>query len=177
MVTCVSEQTTSFADELFGVLQHVHTAFERHGIWHCLLFGTLLGAIRDGDIIAWDHDIDLLIRPVDLPHVLGLNSELRHEGLEFWAGRSPAGRLALNPGDVPWFNPAHVDIIRPQGCRGELYAPTLFADGVLRLYDFEHEVAHWPQSSFPIFAVEGERTALVRGQPFPVPLHAEDLLE
>jgi hypothetical protein len=63
------------------------------------------------------------------------------------------------------------------GSRGELYAPSLFSDGVLRLYDFEQEAAFWPQNAFPAFVVEELTTATVRGEPMPVPVHAEQLLE
>lgn len=35
------------------------------GVRHYLLFGTLLGAIREGDIIEGDHDVDLGIHPDD----------------------------------------------------------------------------------------------------------------
>jgi hypothetical protein len=171
------EACHSSADAIFEALCHVHATLERHGIWHCLVFGTLLGAIRDGDVIAWDHDLDLLVRPVDVPRILALNEQTAEEGLWFWTGRTAAAALAANPGGVALFDTAHLGIMRDGACCGELYAPTLFADGVLRFWDREQEVVHWPRSSFPAFAVEELGTAEVRGVPFPVPRHAEALLE
>jgi hypothetical protein len=155
----------------------VHSALERHEIWHCLIFGTLLGAVRDGDLIAWDHDLDLLIRPVDIPRVLALNEELASEGLSFWTGRATGTQLAVNPGRLPWLDCGFLCIVAENGACGELYAPSLFADGILRLYDFEQEATFWPQNSFPSFVVSELATALVRGEPFPVPAMSEQLLE
>jgi hypothetical protein len=162
---------------LFDVLEQVHSIFSRHGIWHCLLFGTLLGAVRGGDIIAWDHDLDLLVRPVDVPRIVALNGEGAAEGLAFWSGRGMGYRLVANPGRVAWFDPGFLSIMVDGSSRGELYAPSLFADGVLRFYDFEQEAVFWPEASYPAFVFESLTTAAVRGVDFPVPLHAEQWLE
>lgn len=165
------------ADDLADVLQHVHAFFDRHGIWHCLLFGTLLGAVRDGDIIGWDHDLDLLVRPADVARLVELEDEAAGEGLRFWHGKTLGYRLALNPGHVAMFDSAFLSIMGTDGSNyGELYAPSVFSDGVLRLYDFEEEVVFWPQSSFPAYFVEDTRPVLVRGRPYPAPVHAEQLL-
>jgi phosphorylcholine metabolism protein LicD len=43
----------------------IHEALKSHNIRHFLLFGTLLGAMREGGIIAGDHDVDLGIHPED----------------------------------------------------------------------------------------------------------------
>jgi len=43
---------------------------DKHQIPYCLEAGTLLGILRDGDIIPWDHDIDISI---DCSHAPALN--------------------------------------------------------------------------------------------------------
>jgi LicD family len=165
------------ADDLFDLLREVHNALERHGIWHCLIFGTLLGAIRDGEPISWDHDVDLLVRPADVAQILALNPELAAEDLGFWQGQTMASRLALNPAGIPFFEAGYLSIMKGGVARGELYAPLLFSDGVLRLYDLEREAAFWPQSSFPVYVVEELAAVTVRDTRFPVPAGAEKLLE
>ena len=163
-------------DELFDILVRLNAFLDRHAIWHSLLFGTLLGAVRDGDLIPWDHDLDLLIRPPDIARLRELGDELAADGLGIWAGQTLGGQLALNPGRVPWFHPGYIGIRADGHDCGEIYAPTVFSDGVLRMYDLEHEVAFWPHSSFPAFAIEELGTAEVRGVSMPVPRHAEQLL-
>jgi hypothetical protein len=43
---------------LVGVAVFVHHALEEAGISHWLDFGSLLGAVRDGQLIPWDSDVD-----------------------------------------------------------------------------------------------------------------------
>lgn len=48
-----------------GVI-HLTQTFDRHDVPYILYEGTLLGLVRDKDIIPWDTDIDLaLVRPID----------------------------------------------------------------------------------------------------------------
>jgi len=51
--------TRNKREVLIKLLESAKAVFERKGILFWLDCGTLLGAIRDKDIINWDHDIDL----------------------------------------------------------------------------------------------------------------------
>jgi phosphorylcholine metabolism protein LicD len=44
------------------VLKDIASIFNFLKIDYSLDCGTLLGVVRDGDIIAWDNDIDLCVR-------------------------------------------------------------------------------------------------------------------
>ena len=51
--------------------------FERNEIEYALDAGTLLGAVRDKDLIPWDDDIDLCIPMKELPKLENALSDLR----------------------------------------------------------------------------------------------------
>lgn len=49
---------------VWDIFQEFHRVCEKDGIEYYLAFGSLLGFIRDGDMIPWDSDIDVLL-PID----------------------------------------------------------------------------------------------------------------
>ena len=50
--------------------------FEKHGITYWLDCGTLLGIIRDNDLLPWDHDADISISSKDVKQVLKILKRL-----------------------------------------------------------------------------------------------------
>lgn len=48
-------------DESFKVLQKFKEICEKNGFKYCLMYGTLIGAIRHGGFIPWDDDIDVMM--------------------------------------------------------------------------------------------------------------------
>lgn len=49
--------------ELLRILKEVHCIFRKHNIPYFLIFGSLLGCVRDGGYIPWDDDIDIAVMP------------------------------------------------------------------------------------------------------------------
>eukprot|EP00929_Paragymnodinium_shiwhaense_P091195 TRINITY_DN51226_c0_g1_i1.p1 TRINITY_DN51226_c0_g1~~TRINITY_DN51226_c0_g1_i1.p1 ORF type:complete len:334 (+),score=38.88 TRINITY_DN51226_c0_g1_i1:229-1230(+) len=47
--------------DLCGVTNRVSEIFDRHNVTHWLCHGSLLGAARSGNPIAWDHDNDICV--------------------------------------------------------------------------------------------------------------------
>jgi hypothetical protein len=155
----------------------VSTALTRHGIWHTLAFGTLLGAVREQDIIEWDYDIDFLIRPADIPRILTLNADLARDRVQVSPVYMSSSVLACNPGGVATSTGPRL-IIRYDGHRtGDMYAFSLFSDGVVRWYDFHWETYWCPESSFPHYFVESLETVFIRGRAYPAPRAPEKWLE
>lgn len=56
------------------------TFLRRHGVTFWLDQGTLLGVIRDGELLPWDKDIDISVWTEGFDKVLELSEELRRRG-------------------------------------------------------------------------------------------------
>ena len=169
--------TTSSADRTFAALAKTHELLEANGIWHAITYGTLLGAVREGDVIAWDHDFDMFIRPADMERIVGLSAEAERLGLALHRVYKPGAELAMGTTRVAWFDAMRVAVFAGGQPAGDLFAPSLFDDGVLRIYDFQTEVLWTPHSSFPHFFLGEPATAQVRDLSLPAVGRAEAFLE
>lgn len=103
------------------LLDEVCEALEGAGVEWSLHAGTLLGAIREGDFVPWDYDIDVAFPAEQLEQVLGTFPGLRARGFE--ATVPPEARTARPIGvwdaDVP--------------ISYRVYAPRLWRGGLRRL--------------------------------------------
>ena len=162
--------------ELSDALEYVHRAFDERGIWHCLAYGTLLGAVRDRTFIEWDYDFDLFVQPRDWDRIVQMSADTIADGIRFEPVSVPGLALAVNPTRVSACSGSAIGVWRDDRKLADLYAFTLFDDGVLRRFDLAQE-AYWvPHSSFAHFFVERLETATLGARQYPAPQHAERLL-
>jgi hypothetical protein len=64
-------------DAYHALLTEVRTKLDQGSIIHWLTGGTLLGAMRHGDMIPWDDDIDICVRPDPGESTLAFETRLR----------------------------------------------------------------------------------------------------
>ena len=94
-----------------------------------------------------------------------------------WARAADGDELAINPGGLKSFPTSAIGIFLEGEKCGDLYAFTLFRDGILRRFD-ESSGAYWcPHSSFPHWFVESLGIATIAGERYPIPRGAEKFLE
>jgi len=67
--------------EFYQTLEVIDSLFRENKITYWITAGSLLGAIRHGEMIPWDDDIDLALFIDDLGKVIRLRSELEKKGL------------------------------------------------------------------------------------------------
>ena len=169
--------STVDVDRVAHCLAYVDEVLTRHGIWHAITCGTLLGAVRDGDLIAWDHDFDMVVRPSDRVRIVELNDEVEADGFAFKFAVLPAEELAVIPEGCERFNAASLVVFHEGVAIGDLYTFWLFDDGMLRAYDLAQEVYWCPRNSFPHWFCEELGEATVRGRSYPALRAPERWLE
>jgi hypothetical protein len=77
---CCVEVLTSLLEILTSVLS-------AHGLQHLLFFGALLGEARNGTVIPWTSDMDILVPPIALAKLstdVEIRRELREKGVHFF---------------------------------------------------------------------------------------------
>ena len=65
-------------------LRYIKEVFDAHGIEYWLDYGTLLGAIRDGKFIPWDHDVDIGALDSEESKIKIVSKELCKKGLDLF---------------------------------------------------------------------------------------------
>ena len=56
---------------------------DENGIWYSLAFGTMLGAVREKNIIGWDTDVDVFVLHKDLDRIRDAFSKINLQGIEY----------------------------------------------------------------------------------------------
>jgi hypothetical protein len=139
----------------------------RHGITHWLDFGALLGAVRDGELIPWDSDVDLGILDGDVEAVHALVPEIRAAGYHVVRGTPPG----VVPSSIyVLFGPRNWNHVSLYTWRER--------DGWLEEV-FDDPPWPWPgmrRTRFPSSYLESFEQVRFYGKPFPAPSPVHRLL-
>lgn len=130
------------------------------GIVFWLAWGTLLGAVRDGDVIPWDRDIDLLIKA----------SDWRSDFCEHFKDFSRCGMVNYALGRV-------TNVV--------LFKDSVRVDIILQFYNSEYDAyitlgppcAEWMGGVMPANKLDELTYVSIFGTRFRVPKDPEEVLE
>ena len=159
-------ETAKKRDDIFAMLCRMTEILERHNIRYWICGGTLLGAIRENDIIAGDTDWDIDILLEDRAKILGLKDEFDAVGIRL---TSPYIKECLNL-ETKERAPFDSMLIRAtdtvNGVHGDMYLFTTFNDGIMRRYNFDNAVLYNPKMSLPAWYYENPARIPLRDRTF-----------
>lgn len=162
-------------DELYHCLVYVHNLLQKNNIKHFLLYGTLLGCIREKNIIEYDYDFDMGIMYEDVEKILSLKQEdndfqFKKMYLDYSSKSSNFKRT-----EEHWR--VSLGVYFKDKKAGDLYVYHSCKDAYTRRYDPNLKLLFWPKSTFPTVLIECLSSGFIRDVEFPIPNHPVVLLE
>lgn len=167
---------TPTKEEIFQHLSFTSNILKDNNIKHWILYGTLLGAIRQKDIISYDYDFDLGVYYEDTDKILNLNHLIESKGYKFEKGLGTLYSMK-NKKDREYLWRVSIKIMYNEIPVGDIYIYKYCQDGFLRRYDPKNRIYFWPNSTFPNFFVENLEYLEINNVFFPAPRFGQVLIE
>jgi len=163
-------------EEIFEHLTFTSKILTENNIKHWILYGTLLGAIREKDIISYDYDFDLGVYFEDTEKILTLNNSITNKKYKFEKGFGTLYSLK-NKKDREYLWRVSIKVMYNDNPVGDIYIYKKCDDGFLRRYDPINKIYFWPNSTFPHFFVEELENLYINNSVFPAPRFGKTLIE
>jgi hypothetical protein len=161
-------------DELFPILRDTCQILEANNIPYVLTGGTLLGAVRAGDIIPHDKDFDLDVFYHDQSRIMALASEFAKAGVTIEEKRAKI-KDKKTQNEIEVFG-SNIYIRKDGKHAGDMYLFRIFEDGIARRVDKEN-VYYNAKMTVPAWFYEGHTAVEIRGVTFKGPRSPEIFLE
>ena len=164
------------ADEIYEHIKYIHYELSKHNIKHWLMYGTLLGCIRNKDVIPYDYDFDFGILFSDIDKILSIDLENK----KYRIGKTKGGTIYSKKSefkDVEGIWRVSLKVMHEEIAVGDLYIYYRFDDGFMQRYDPIHKILFWPMSVYPALLTDTLEEGIIRDLKLPIPKYAECLLE
>ena len=172
LITINTKPTT---EEIFTHLKYIHSILEKNNISHWLMYGTLLGSIRNRDIIPYDYDFDFGIFYEDVDKILSIKQEDPSYEITKTTGTLYSTYSKFKKSYTKWRISLKVNY--KENPVGDLYIYYLYKDGYYRRYDPNEKILFWPKSIFPKIFLDKFEYSFIRDLKLPVPYKSICLLE
>lgn len=160
-------------DMLYEHLTNVSKILKTNNIKHWIMYGTLLGAIREQNIISYDYDFDLGANIDDLNSILNLNDD--KSDYKFVKSSGMAIDIDDSSNDISTWR-VSVKIYYKDIEVGDIYLYQKCSDGYMRRFDKDLGLYFWPNSTFPSWFIDKLDYVKIRDNIFPAPRLGEELL-
>ncbi len=167
------------ADTLFSSLVKVTRILDLIEVPYIITGGTLLGAVRGGDIISGDTDWDIEILDTSVPKILDSSELFSEQGLKIIYPHLQ-DIISLQKDGNPEKNCERriVKIYDDAGnFHGDLFVQTLFSDGMLRRILIDRRAYFNSKMTFPYWFFENRTKISLRGHSFSCPAEPELMVE
>lgn len=174
----MNEATKITTDLLFEALCLTCDALDELGCRYFLAGGTLLGARREGDLIAHDIDFDLDCLVEDEQRILSNRQAFASRGLDVEKQMSTAPRCFLtgNRTEEPLYVSC-IHVVFKEMRVGDIYIFTPFNDGIARRFDTTRGVYANSKMSIPSWFYSGDTWLTIRNRRFRSVREPEAVLE
>jgi hypothetical protein len=162
------DDNTINADILYDSLAYISNILYENNIKHWVMYGTLLGAIRNNDIIPYDYDIDFGANINDVDKIIELNKYIMKDGYSF---SKPYSYIDDNKIWRVSLKISYNNIVV-----GDIYLYDNFSDGFSRRFDIKTGTYFWPKATFPTWYINTLTNVKIRDKIFPSPRNPEILL-
>ena len=164
------------ADEIYEHIKDIHYELSKHNIKHWLMYGTLLGCVRNKDVIPYDYDFDFGILFSDIEKILSIDLENK----KYRIGKTKGGTIYSKKSefkDVEGIWRVSLKVMYEEVAVGDLYIYCRFDDGFMQRYDPINKILFWPMSVYPALLTDTLETGTIRDLKLPIPIYPECLLE
>jgi phosphorylcholine metabolism protein LicD len=163
-------------DELYQHLKYISNILEESYIKHWILYGTLLGAIRNHDIIPYDYDFDIGANVGDVDKIMNLNSHVANSGYQF-KKKYIHGYAANKDESEPVIWKVSIKIVYKKEEVGDIYLYHNFSDGFMRRFDPKTGTYFWAKGTIPSWFTNRLVYVKIRDTNLPAPRDPEILLK
>lgn len=165
------------ADNLFVHLKYFNKLLRINNIKYWVVDATLLGAVRNHDIIPNDVDIDIAANIEDIDNILALNSMIKYDGYNIVKINVENARIMnwRNKLGTVWI--VTLKIYFRNLPVGDIHLYQRFDDGFMRRFDKKSNTYYWPPATYPAWFTDDLINIRIRDIYVPAPRDPEILLE